>query len=473
LKSAIQTRLLVLTALLLGSFLALAGTVLERSFRASVMSGAEEQLRVLTLSLMGLVETAPGRGIELPALLPEPRLAEPGSGLYAWITDASGTVGWSSPSNAGAAAPAAAGAEAASGTQAAPGVRVPVAGRALEDDRVALAPGQFDLHSDRVEGGVLLHLRYAVIWEDLDDAVLTFHLAADRAPFEDSIAAFRQRLYLGLGAVTLIFVLAQFVAVRFALRPLRAMARQLRELEQGQRHRLGEDYPKELDPLVANLDRFVAHEEARRRRYRRAMDDLAHSLKTPLAVLGNEMANVPEQSRGVMQEQLERMHSAVARQLSRAAVGGPVVMGRSEPLRPLIERLVRALEIAQRSRFASGGGLVVDIDMPAQLGARGDERDLLEMLGNVLENAFRFARSRIQVRARRLDRLVIEIADDGPGLAPALRASAIQRGRRGDEAEAGHGIGLAAVAELAELYQGRVVLESSDLGGLCVRIELP
>ncbi|MFM7119789.1 MAG: hypothetical protein ACKOZX_05985, partial [Gammaproteobacteria bacterium] len=102
-KSAIQTRLLVLTALLLGSFLALAGTVLERSFRASVMSGAEEQLRVLTFSLMGLVETVPDGGLQLPGLLPEPRLAEPGSGLYAWITDASGTVGWSSPSNAGAA----------------------------------------------------------------------------------------------------------------------------------------------------------------------------------------------------------------------------------------------------------------------------------------------------------------------------------------------------------------------------------
>jgi two-component system sensor histidine kinase PhoQ len=466
LKSAIQTRLLVLTALLLGSFLALAGTVLERSFRASVMSGAEEQLRVLTFSLMGLVETVPDGGLQLPGLLPEPRLAEPGSGLYAWITDASGTVGWSSPSNAGAAPLG----------RLAPGVPAPglgLAGRPREDDRVALAPGQFDLHSDRVEGGVMLHLRYAVIWEDLGDAVLTFHLAADRAPFEASIAAFRQRLYLGLGAVTLVFVLAQFVAVRFALRPLRAMARQIRELEQGQRHRLGEDYPRELDPLVANLDRFVAHEEARRRRYRRAMDDLAHSLKTPLAVLGNEMANVPQASRQLMQEQLERMQSAVARQLSRAAVGGPVVMGRSEPLRPLVERLVRALEIAQRPRFVSGAGITVDIDMPAQLGARGDERDLLEMLGNVLENAFRFARSRIRVRARRVDRLIIEIADDGPGLAPALRATAIQRGRRGDEAEAGHGIGLAAVAELAELYQGRVVLEPSDLGGLSVRIELP
>ncbi|MGA1676787.1 MAG: ATP-binding protein, partial [Pseudomonadales bacterium] len=242
----------------------------------------------------------------------------------------------------------------------------------------------------------------------------------------------------------------------------------IRELEQGRRHRLGEDYPTELHPLVSNLDRFAAHEEARRRRYRRAMDDLAHSLKTPLAVLRNAVADLPPGDRPVLEEQIERMHNAVGRQLSRTAVSGPVMMGRSEALRPLVERLVRALALAFRDR-----DLVVDIDIPPQSGVRGDERDLLELFGNVLENAFKHAHSRIRVRARRAGMLVIEIADDGPGIPDALLDAVLQRGVRADEATVGQGIGLAAAADLAELYQGRLGLSASELGGLEVRIELP
>jgi two-component system sensor histidine kinase PhoQ len=440
LNSSIQTRLVVLTLLLLGSFLALTAAVLERSFRVSVMSAAEDQLRLLTFSLMGQISTADS-GIALPGMLPEPRLEQPGSGLQAWVIGADDRVLWASPSAQSTTIPG--------------------------DDHFPLAPGQFELHGHR-QPRALLHLRYPVIWETLDDAVLTFHVVADRAPFDATIAAFRNRLYLGLGIVTLAFVLAQLLAVRWALRPLRSMALQIRELEQGRRHRLGEDYPTELHPLVSNLDRFAAHEEARRRRYRRAMDDLAHSLKTPLAVLRNAVADLPPDDRPVLEEQIERMQNAVGRQLSRTAVSGPVMMGRSEALRPLVERLVRALALAFRDRE-----LVVDIDIPPQSGVRGDERDLLEMLGNVLENAFKYAHSRIRVRARRAGMLVIEIADDGPGIPDALRDAVLQRGVRADEATVGQGIGLAAAADLAELYQGRLGLSASELGGLEVRIELP
>ncbi|MGA0838719.1 MAG: hypothetical protein ACO3P1_02360, partial [Pseudomonadales bacterium] len=224
-NSSIQTRLVVLTLLLLGSFLALTATVLERSFRVSVMSAAEEQLRLLTFSLMGQVSTT-SSGIALPGMLPEPRLEQPGSGLQAWIVAADDRVIWASPSAQSTTIPG--------------------------DDHFPLAPGQFELHGHR-KPRALLHLRYPVIWEAFDDAVLTFHVVADRAPFDATIAAFRNRLYLGLGSVTLAFVLAQLLAVRWALRPLRAMALQIRELEQGRRHRLGEDYPTELHPLVSNL----------------------------------------------------------------------------------------------------------------------------------------------------------------------------------------------------------------------------
>jgi two-component system sensor histidine kinase PhoQ len=307
-----------------------------------------------------------------------------------------------------------------------------------------------------------------VIWEDLEDTLLTFHVAAVRAPFEAAISDFRRSLYVGLGAVTLLFVLAQFLAVRWALRPLRAMAFEVRELEEGRRHRLGDGYPPELEVLVENLDRFVAHEEARRRRYRKALEDLAHSLKTPLAVLRNGMDQVPDASRPLLSEQLDRMQSTVARQLSRAAVSGPVVVGRGEPLRPMVQRLLRALQTAYRERSVD-----VAVDISDAVRVRGDERDLMEMLGNVLENAFKYTRSAIRIQAQRDGRLTILIDDDGPGLPAALRAEVLNRGTRADEVQPGQGIGLAVVAELVELYQGRLALEDSELGGLRVRIELP
>ncbi|MBX3705251.1 MAG: hypothetical protein KF911_01365 [Pseudomonadales bacterium] len=454
-KTGIQSRLLVTTAVVLGSFLTLAGIVLERSFRSSVLAGAEEQLRLVTYSLMGALE-GNGGSLSIPEPLPEPRLAQPASGLYAWISDAGRAVRWRSPSSLSLHSPHLAGPPESAGAR-------PYA----MDDRPLLA-GQFDFHSETRNGDALLHLRYAVIWEDLEDTVLTFHVAVDRAPFQAVIVDFRRSLLLGLGAVTLLFALAQFLAVRWGLRPLRTMAQQVRELEQGRRDRLGADYPEELEGLAENLDRFVAHEEGRRKRYRKAMEDLAHSLKTPLAVMRNAVDEVPDATRALLVEQLERMQSTVTHQLSRASASGPVVVGRSEPLAPLVYRLVRALGTAYRDR-----GIDVRVEIADALRIRGDERDLMELLGNVLENAFKYTHSIVRIRAFRAGELSLWIDDDGPGLAPELRAEVLNRGTRADELQPGQGIGLSVVAELVDLYQGRLVLEESDLGGLRVRIELP
>jgi len=447
LKTGIQSRLLLITALVLGGFLTLTGFVLERSFRASVLSGAEQQLRLVVFSLMGALE---GNGISFLVAdpLPEPRLGQPESGLYAWITDAAGRVYWQSPST---------------------GSRALLLTPRQPADVGLLQPGEFDFHAERDNNEHLLHLRYAVIWEDADDTVLTFHAVVDRGPFQAVIQRFRRDLYVGLGAVTLFFALAQFLAVRWALRPLRTMALEVREMEDGQRARLSAGYPSELRGLAANLDRFVAHEERTRIRYRKAMEDLAHSLKTPLTVMRNAMEQVPDAARQLLAEQLERMQSTVSHQVSRAAAAsGPVIVGRSEAVGVLVHRLVRALQTAYRDR-----GIQVAIDIPEHLSVRGDERDLMEIFGNLLENAFKYAHSAIRVRAFRDGGLTVCIDDDGSGIAPALREEVLNRGTRADEVQAGQGIGLAVVAELVQLYQGRLQLEDSDLGGTRVRIELP
>lgn len=439
-KAGIQTRLLILTTVVLGTFLTLAGVVLDRSFKASVLTNAEEQLRIVIYSLMGAVEDD-GTSLRFDGALPEPRLSQPESGLYATVTARHGLTTWQSPSALTSS------------------VRFPESGDAL-------AAGDFAFYSFDEQAARFV-LSYAVIWGDTEDAVLTFTVATDQQPFQAEIEGFRRNLYVGLGAVTVFFVLAQWLAVRVGLRPLRTMAAEVRALEEGQRESLSEDYPQELQGLAENLDRFVAHEQRSRSRYRRAMEDLAHSLKTPLAVIRNALAEGADQQQDLLGEQLDRMESTVTHQLSRAAVSGPVVVGRSVNVYTLVDRLVRALQKAYADR-----GLELTNELPPDLLVRADQRDVMEMLGNLLENACKYTHSKIEIRALSTTPVVIEIADDGPGIDPELRQEVLHRGTRADVLQPGQGIGLAMVQDLLAAYEGHLEITESSLGGASMRLVL-
>lgn len=446
-KAGIQTRLLLITTVVLGSFLSLAGIVLDRSFRASVLDGAEEQLKLVTYSLMGSMQKQ-GGVLSFGTELPEPRLHQPESGLYASVLGRDDAAVWQSPSTVTTS------------------IRLP--------DPAWTGLGEFEFleftGSDGVDRFVT---HYSVIWED--ESVVNFAVATDQRPFMASIGNFRRNLYVGLGAVTLFFVLAQALAVRWGLRPLRIMAGEVRELEEGRRDRLSEAYPVELEGLAENLDRFVAHEERSRTRYRKAMEDLAHSLKTPLAVMRNELtARDTSTGSELVREQLDRMESTVTHQLNRASVSGPVVVGRSVDLVTLVIRLLRALDTAYRGRE-----IEVTRHLPEKLIVRGDERDLMEMLGNLLENAFKYTSVRVAISGELIgngdepDRVRLVIDDDGPGIDSALRDEVLNRGTRADQIQPGQGIGLAMVHELLGVYEGSLIIGESPWGGASIRVELP
>lgn len=447
-KAGIQTRLLLITTVVLGSFLSLAGVVLDRSFRASVLSGAEEQLRLVTYSLMGSMEKN-GAGLTFGAELPEPRLHQPESGLYAAVLGRDDAAVWQSPSTVTTS------------------IRLP----APAWDEL----GNFEfLEFTGADSVDLFVTNYAVIWED--ESVVNFAVATDQRPFKATIANFRRNLYIGLGAVTVFFILAQALAVRWGLRPLRVMAGEVRQLEEGRRDRLSEAYPTELVGLAENLDRFIAHEERSRSRYRKAMEDLAHSLKTPLAVMRNELtARSGDDGDELVREQLDRMENSVTHQLNRAAVSGPVVVGRPVNVEKLVNRLLRALNTAYRDR-----NVQVDVQVPDDLSIRGDERDLMEIFGNLLENAFKYTSSRVAIYARSAissadqnARIVLIINDDGPGIEASMRDQVLRRGTRADEIQPGQGIGLAMVQELLTAYRGELFIGESDWGGASIRMELP
>ncbi|MEM7217213.1 MAG: ATP-binding protein [Pseudomonadota bacterium] len=441
----LQTRLLLLTLLVLGASLSLAGWVLDRSFRASIEAGAREQLELVVYAVMGALEEADS-GLFVPADAAEGSLSRPESGLYARVRSEMGELIWRSPS-------------------------ADLSGVEFAPEPGELAPGDFLFFESDLLAPNRYYLSYSVIWEDRGDEVgLVFTAAADTTPFDAQIGEFRRNLWLGLAGVAFVLMLVQLIAVRVGLRPVRVMAEEVAEMEAGQRSTLGDDYPRELAGLAENLDRFVENETASRARYRNALDDLAHSLKTPLAVIRNALADEAEPDRDLLRDQLARMETSVSHQLARAVSSGPVVVGHLVGVRAVVERLSKALATAYRDR-----GIDVRINGSPEIAFRGDERDLLEMLGNLLENAFKYTNSRVQVVCENTGELglAISIEDDGPGIPASQQQKVLARGERGDTALQGQGIGLSMVADLVGVYGGELRLAASALGGAAVALELP
>ena len=442
----LQARLLLITALVLGTCLGAVGWVQDRTFKAAVRAGAEEQLRAVAYGLLSAAQDDANE-LAFGTELGEPRLAQPDSGLYAYVERAQDGVVWRSPSTV---------------------VSVGKIGQQSPLGRRP-APGEsaFGVAATR-NGPSRFALAYTVIWEDLGGAELTFWVLTDRAPFRREITEFRRNTTIGLLSAAIVFLVIQLAAVRWGLAPVRRMASRLNSLEAGRRGDIGDDYPRELSALARNLNRFIAYERANRDRYRRAMDDLAHSLKTPLAVLKNAMRDINGSSASVMNDQVERMETTVTHQLSRAAAVRTVVPAKAVPVSPVAARIGRALTRAYAEK-------AVDLELvDAPLAVRVDERDLLEMLGNVIENAFKYTRKRVRISVRRAKAAVaILIEDDGDGIALADRRRVLRRGARADTHSAGHGIGLAVALELAEVYQGTLELGDSELGGALVRLQLP
>lgn len=448
-RFGLQGRLLAITTVVLACCLGAVAWLLNESYRQAVLRGAEDHLRAVANGLLGAAEE---QGDQLAfAELGEQRLSQPDSGLYAYVDARGEGVIWESPTV----------------LVAATGIadELPIAHRP--------APGEWYFGPAQTTADPRRYVyAYTVVWEALNDMELTFWVLADQLPYLRRLSAFRQDIVIWLSVAAAVFVAIQFAALRWGLAPVRRMAERIRGLESGNRRNIGDDYPRELSGLAGNLNRFIAHEHANRDRYRRAMDDLAHSLKTPLAVLKNAVRPDVEQAADgkacILGEQIERMESTVGHQLSRAAaVPAALPLGRVEVM-GTVERIVRAVEHAYPDKQVTTELLA------SALGVRVDERDLMEMLGNLIENAFKYTRALVRVSVRHEASAVeVCIEDDGDGIAPAKRKSVLERGTRADGKAPGQGIGLAVVVEIAAAYEGSLAIDASDLGGARLRLRLP
>jgi signal transduction histidine kinase len=277
--------------------------------------------------------------------------------------------------------------------------------------------------------------------------------------------AMRHGTHIVMGILAVAFVAGGLFLVRQALAPFRSLRAGLTSVRDGRSQRIEGDYPSEVQPLVNDLNALLEDRERAIARALTTAGDLAHGLKTPLAVLAQaELA-------ATLRQQVERMQRQIDYHLARARA---TATARAAPglrcaVLPSVEGLVRTMR-----RLHAERELAIEVDVPPAHEIRGRREDLEEMLGNLLDNACKWARSRVAISSS-IDKagLAIAVDDDGPGLDPSMRAQVLQRGVRADQQVRGSGLGLAIVSDLAELYGGSVTLETSPLGGTRARLQLP
>jgi two-component system, OmpR family, sensor histidine kinase PhoQ len=446
---SVSQRLLISVTLLLLVFFGVAIAVLDARFRAMAQSSLQELLETQIVALIATAEPD-AEGYLVPRLQDaESRLATPGSGLYAAVRSATGIVHWRSPSTIGS----------------------------LVDFGPTRLPGQrafFYLTDTR--GERLAAVSRGLSWEgDFGRGKdLTFTVAAGLDSYNAQLRSFRRGLLGSFGVLAVFVLIALAWLLRWALSPLRKLAVQIHAVERGESERLDEHWPAELRGVVTNLNTLLQAERTRISRYRDTMGNLAHSLKTPLAVL-RTIASGDNPLAGSVNAEVDRMSAIVAHQLRRAATSGGASVGRQAVgVLPIAQDLRGALlKVHARKDFS------LELQIAPEVLFVGDGNDLTEALGNVMDNASKWCRSRVRVGAAVLglsgtgQRLQLIVEDDGPGIAAKERQRVLERGERADEHTPGHGLGLAMVREMAELYGGTVELGDSALGGARVELRLP
>jgi signal transduction histidine kinase len=301
---------------------------------------------------------------------------------------------------------------------------------------------------------------------------ISISVAQDYTPVRDTFRIMRQ-LGLGLGLAALILILLlQRITVRRALRPLETAREQIAQLQQGQRSQLDDQVPVELEPLVAQINHLLAHTEDSLKRSRNALGNLGHALKTPLAVLlslaSSEQLDAHPQLRKTLKEQLEQVQQRLNRELNRARLAGDALPGALFDCDAELPGLLATLNMIH------GEHLDLSYRAPAGQQLPWDREDLLELLGNLLDNACKWADAEVRLTVvETAEGFELSVEDDGPGIPEDRRDQVFSRGTRLDEQTVGHGLGLGIVRDIVDTWGGRLSLLESEWGGLKVLIELP
>ena len=360
-------------------------------------------------------------------------------------------------------------------------LKATVTSRSLMDQTLAAPPGGAGVLARQpgvpffydAPGPLRQPLRIAAEQVQLTGAAapVIFMQGEDRTPIDTNIQTFAATIGVSLAVLLAMLIAGVILQVRVGLRQLFVLRREVAAVRNGKSDRVAGAWPAELEPLAVELNALVSHNQEVVERQRTHVGNLAHALKTPLSVMAAEAEARPGPLADVVARQVDVMREQVDHHLRRArAAARPQGGGERAEVAPLLEELALTLERIFRDK-----GVEVDWRCPDGLFFHGERQDLLELAGNVMENACKWCRARVRVdaRATATNQLEITVEDDGPGLAAQNRGEVLRRGSRLDESAPGSGLGLSIVDELAKAYGGALSLGDAALGGLKVTIALP
>ncbi len=448
---AIATRLIFASALALSAFLTLTGWALDQAFERSAVKAIQLRLQGYFYSLLQESDVNVKGKLLLSDRMPQADFDRPASGLYAGVRGPD--FYWLSPSALGREMPF----------------------------TETLAPGEFSFNgpvATEAIGNIYVYSSGVTYGDEVPNKspdaapapTFTFYVAETERSLLQQKAAFRSTLTRYLGGFGLLLLFVQGLLLRLSLNPLRHVAKELAEVERGTAEELIGPYPSELAGLTSSLNRVIGAERDNLKRYRNTLGDLAHSLKTPLAVMRGLLDSEPEKAQLIAgtEEQIRRMNEIVAYQLARAASSGHQTFAAPMAIDKNAEEIVQSLE-----KVYAVKGVLCEFELDEAARFHGELGDVMEVLGNLLDNGFKWAKSRVVLTTRQIGdaksrRMGLEICveDDGPGIPEEKIDDMLKRGVRGDERVHGHGIGLSTVSNVMESYQGQLNIDRSpELGG--------
>lgn len=438
--NSLRARLLIAAALLVALFGSLAGLVLDRAFKASTLQSQQDKLQTLVYSLLAASSTNIYGDLSIAVdSIPDPRLRQPLSGLDAGLISEDGRVVWSSAD--------------------------------FKRFKVPAVPEVGEWKLERLNNPDAFSLSLGLRWFDSPEPRrYTVIVIEDAAGYDKQLNVFRRTLWVWLGATLFGLSLALLLLLRWGLSPLRRLGKELQQIEAGSQTQIVGRYPEELQPLAIDLNAMILSERHQQTRYRNALGDLAHTLKTPLAVLrgftGESTLSPPHRQQ--LSEQVDRMLHIVDHQLRRAAAAGTRTLTEPVALRTLAEKLLSAITKVYPAKLMQTENLIAE-----NLRVRADQGDLYDLIGNLIENAAKYGNGHVRLSAMSgQHQCLIVVEDNGSGFPPDAE-KLLERGVRADTRMPGQGLGLSAVAEIVQAYGGRLLLDRSSLGGAKVIVSLP
>ncbi len=440
---SIHQRVFFSSLVTLGLFLSISAWVLDGIFSRYVEKNMQDRLQNIAYSLLASAfENKQGK-MRLPELLANPKLNQPDSGTRAYVQNQQKNYQWFSASS-------------------------------LNSD--FKPPKKIDTLTGEKDYAIIhgySQLIFVVSWEDYQGVEESYILIieSDRAGMLQKIAAFRYQLILWLGGSGLLLLIGLTLLLSWSLKPLRLANQEVKQVQQGKQQQLSQTYPPELLILTKNINQLIQLSITRMQRYRNSLGDLTHSLKTPLAIIqGAYDSNNNQQLRTAIAEQLGRINELVQYQLQRASIAGES----SDFSTVNVNQIIKKIRISLDKVYAEKD-INCSLNLKEEILFRGDEGDLMEVIGNILDNAYKYCDKKVSLRLKQTnEKLLLIIEDDGKGIKKQQYTQLLKRGQRADNLLPGHGIGLGIVVNIVNQYKGEIKLShAEELTGLRVKISLP